>query len=102
MSCKNRQLPHFVYVLIKNGFPIYTGCTLNPKRRELCHKMNKDFDYLMVLKEYPNKHLALSAEQGIILFISLLNDERFLNGKYHTVVLAKQFLDSHYINKQNG
>ena len=37
-----------VYCLIKDGNPFYVGMTSNIKVREKSHRIDKDFDYLLV------------------------------------------------------
>lgn len=56
---------------------------------------------MFVLKEYRNKELALAAEQAIILFMTIQEDPRFINGMYEHILNNKLVAD--YLNKsKNG
>lgn len=84
---------HFVYCLILNEKPIYVGCCVNTKRRELSHRQSKIFDYLLIIKKYNNKKQALIAENSIIRFMSILNDVDIINGLNIHLHLEKQLKD---------
>ena len=72
---------HLVYILIKDKKPVYVGCTSNLKNRLSKHKLTKDFDEHIILKEYVNKKEALSAENSIIRFISIFGGDEWINKK---------------------
>jgi hypothetical protein len=72
---------YHVYCLVKNGSPIYVGMSKNITKREKDHrKKKKDFDFVFIIKSFDNKTDALICENGIIRFISILNDEKYVNG----------------------
>ena len=81
MDFKNRNKTHYVYCLIKDSKPIYVGCCMDLKQREVGHRRDKIFDYIFMLKEYQNKSEALIAENAIIRFLSIQNDPSIINGK---------------------
>lgn len=74
---------HSVYLLIKDGNPIYVGCSSNVISRIRSHRFKgKEFDKYIILKVYDSKRDALLAENAIIHFISLYGSENWLNAKY--------------------
>lgn len=81
-----------VYVLTKNKKPVYVGCTANLSMRLNYHKRFKDFDNYIVLKQYQDKKQALTAEQSIILFLSVFGDKDVLNGRYKNLTASALFL----------
>lgn len=96
MNFKNRKTPHLVYCLIKNKKPIYVGCCIDEKRREKAHRKLKDFDYLLIIKRYLNKQDALIAENGIIRFLSILQDDNIVNGLFINLISEKEIMDYRY------
>lgn len=96
MILENNHKPHFVYCLILDKKPIYVGCCENTKIRENAHRKLKSFDYLFVIKKYSNKKDALIAENALIRFLSLLNDDTILNGLFKDLKIKKEFIDSRY------
>jgi len=91
MDFKNRSKEHTVYALMFNGSPVYVGCCMNIKERELSHKRTKKFDYLIVIKTFSTKNEALICENGIIRFLSLFEGNQFLNSVFKDIVINKQF-----------
>jgi len=71
---------YHVYCLVKDSIPIYVGMSKDINQREKSHRINKDFDYIFIIKSFDNKKDALICENGIIRFISILNDYKYLNG----------------------
>ena len=70
-----------VYLLIKDKKPVYIGCSVNLKNRLKSHRLSKDFDSYIVLKQYNDKKQALSAENALIRFISIFGGGDWLNSK---------------------
>lgn len=70
-----------VYILIKNKQPIYIGSSSNVKNRISKHKINKDFDEFIVLKNYKTKKESLIAENSLIRFISIFGGKEWINSK---------------------
>ncbi len=85
-----------VYCLIKDGNPFYVGMTSNIKVREKSHKIDKDFDYLFVIKNYQTKKDALIAENSILRFLSLLNLETEFNSCFGVLKETKIIYDLRY------
>ena len=79
-----------VYCLIKNCKPIYVGMSSNVKKRAKKHKLDKNFDSVFILKSFDKKNDALICENAIIRFISILDDNDFINGLNN--VLKDNFL----------
>lgn len=80
-----------VYILIKNKKPVYVGCSSNVKNRISKHKSTKDFDEYIILKEYTNKKEALSAENGLIRFVSIFGGSEWLNEKNIHLLIEGNF-----------
>lgn len=70
-----------VYLLIKDNKPIYVGCSSNVKNRISNHKRTKKFDDYYVLKKFETKEQALIAENILIRYISVFEDDKWLNSK---------------------
>ena len=80
-----------VYLLIKDKKPVYIGCSVNLKNRLKSHRLSKDFDSYIVLKQYNDKKEALSAENALIRFISIFGGEEWLNSKDFQLVLMGNY-----------
>ena len=87
---------YIVYLLLKNGKPVYVGCTCNLNNRLSKHKQNKDFDSHYKLKTYNTKKEALCAENSLIRFISVFGGDQWLNSKDCLLEL-----DGFYIRERN-
>jgi predicted GIY-YIG superfamily endonuclease len=73
---------HCVYTLLQNEKPIYVGCTSDIRRRIAAHRRSRSFDGYIVVKSYDSREEALSAENAIIRFISILNDPSIENALF--------------------
>lgn len=82
---------YYVYLLIKDKKPVYIGCSVNLKNRLKSHRLSKDFDSYIVLKQYNDKKEALSAENALIRFISIFGGEEWLNSKDFQLVLMGNY-----------
>lgn len=102
MDFKNRKKPHTVYALMLNGNPIYVGCCMDIKQREKSHRLSKTFDYLIVIKEFNNKNDALIAENAIIRFMGVFNEEFFLNSLFYDIVEKRKFMDFWFNTKKGS
>ena len=80
-----------VYILIKDKKPVYVGCTNNVRNRLSKHRLTKDFDSHLILKEYDNKQDALCAENALIRFISYFGGDEWLNARFCTLELEAEF-----------
>lgn len=76
-----KKTKFYVYLLIKDKKPVYVGCSSNVKNRISKHKKTKVFDEYYILKEYETKESALIAENILIRFISVFENENWLNSK---------------------
>lgn len=83
-----------VYLLIKDGNPIYVGCTSKLTQRQKAHEKTKVFDSVVVLKMYKRKEDALIAENAIIRFISLFGGDEWVNGKHLELVAKGQYISN--------
>jgi len=83
-----------VYCLVNLGKPIYVGMSTNVQKRKQQHKKNKQFQNLFILKSFDNKKDALICENGIITFMSILNNSEFVNGLDVNIKLEFDFLNS--------
>jgi len=83
-----------VYLLIKDGNPIYVGCTNNLHTRRKAHEKTKVFDSVVVLKMYKRKEDALIAENAMIRFISLFGGDEWVNGKHLELVYKGQYISN--------
>ena len=70
-----------VYVLIKEGSPIYVGCTMDIKRRVSQHRVVKSFDTYKIVKSYDNKQDADNAENAILRYEALFGLSDLKNKK---------------------
>lgn len=84
-------MKYSVYVLIKNGLPVYVGCSLNVNNRLSYHKKHKDFDTHTVIEAFVDKKQALAAERSIIKFYTLFRSHKWYNGENIVLVFEKQF-----------
>jgi len=82
---------YVVYLLIKDKKPIYIGCSVNLKNRLKSHRLSKEFDSYIVLKQYSDKKEALSAENALIRFISIFGGDEWLNSKDIQLVFEGNF-----------
>tara|TARA_R110000823_G_scaffold117992_2_gene241684 strand:+ start:552 stop:842 length:291 start_codon:yes stop_codon:yes gene_type:complete len=82
---------YYVYLLIKDKKPVYIGCSVNLKNRLKSHRLSKDFDSYIVLKQYRDKKEALSAENALIRFISIFGGDEWLNSKDIQLVFEGSF-----------
>ena len=82
---------YYVYLLIKDKKPVYIGCSVNLKNRLKSHRLSKDFDSYIVLKQYNDKKEALSAENALIRFISIFGGDEWLNSKDFQLVLMGNY-----------
>jgi len=72
-----------LYALVKNGVPIYVGCTVNVQLRINQHKSSdKVFDSYVIVKSYDNKKDALIAENSIIRYLSIFINDDNVNSKF--------------------
>jgi predicted GIY-YIG superfamily endonuclease len=76
----------YLYALVKDKKPIYIGVTNNIEKRKKNHSVDKDFDYIFVIKSYKTRKEALNAENAIVRFngvfdIGLIN-ARHAKDKY--------------------
>jgi hypothetical protein len=82
---------YYVYLLIKDKKPVYIGCSVNLKNRLKSHRLSKDFDSYILLKQYNDKKEALSAENALIRFISIFGGDEWLNSKDFQLVLMGNY-----------
>lgn len=101
MDWKNRNKPHVVYALMLNNKPVYVGCCMNLIRREKSHRINKKFDYAIVIKEFDNKKDALIAENAIIRFMGVFEEEFFLNSLYYKIIERRKLMNYWHNNKES-
>lgn len=84
-------MKYSVYVLIKNGLPVYVGCSTNMVNRLRFHKINKDFDSHVIIESFKDKRHALAAERSIINFYSLFRKHDWYNGEKWIMSYERQF-----------
>ncbi len=66
-----------VYVLYKNGNPVYCGCTMNIAKRIKAHRWQKDFDSYRIVYASLDREKALQVESGIIKFVMAHNSDGY-------------------------
>lgn len=71
-----------LYVLTLKKHPIYVGVSCNVEKRIKNHKPIRQFDGYVIVKEYNDKKEALSAECGIIRYLSIFENQNNTNAKY--------------------
>lgn len=58
-----------VYILYRNGTPVYVGCTANIDQRMRNHKKNKNFDSYDIFYSNGIKQRCLNIEKTLINFV---------------------------------
>lgn len=90
-----------VYVLIKDGLPVYVGCSTNVFLRAKSHKKTKVFDSYYIIESFKNKKEALAAERCIIHFYALFRQHDWYNGENVSYQIVRNF-GYNFKNLKNG
>lgn len=94
-----KSLDHIVYVLKKNGEPVYVGCSKNGLKRPFNHVGNKDFDSLSYIFVPENK-MNLIESYVILLLEPKLNHRSPHNGRYILSNEVRELVDKKLGMKQ--
>lgn len=92
---------YYLYALIKNEKPIYIGVTTNVKARKNQHSKEKDFDRIIIIKEYEDKQLALCAENAIIRLNGII-DIGLVNAKHEEDIAKNLYIKNPTTPLNNG
>ena len=87
-----------VYVLIRDGLPVYVGCSCDICKRLKYHEKHKEFDSYYIIETFKNKKEALAAERSIIHFYSLFRQHDWYNGENVSYQITRHF-DYRFNNK---